>query len=240
MRIIIAEDEQRARRGLKNLIQMVSEECEVVADAPDGKKALELIKACKPEVVFTDIKMPYMDGIELIKEAKKNNDNIKFVIVSAYEEFQLAKQAISLGVTDYLVKPLIMEDVENVINKINNEIYDKKSEKDDKLNVHPIILKSLKIIEREYASPLSQKEIALRLGITAEYFCSLFAKEMNESFVKYMKRYRVEVAKALLKNGLENKDDVAAKVGYSDTKYFSKIFHEITGETVTEYMRNQI
>ena len=239
MRIIIVEDEQRARRGLKSLIQTVSDDCEVVADAADGQKALELIRKCKPEVVFTDIKMPYMNGLDLIREVRKENQKVKFVIVSAYEEFEFARQAISLGVTDYLVKPLIMDDVEQVISNIARK-EEEVSGDEQKENCHPLIRKSLKIIEREYASQLSQKELASRLGITAEYFCNLFAKEMNESFVKYLKRYRVDVAKTLLIQSGESRDDIAYKVGYTDTKYFAKVFRDVTGKTITEYVLENV
>ncbi len=235
MRIIIVEDEQRARRGLKSLLQMVSDDCEVVADASDGKKALELIRKCKPEVVFTDIKMPYMDGLELIREVRKEDTKTKFVIVSAYEEFDYARQAISLGVTDYLIKPIIMDDVEKVITNITRKDEVTKNEEKNE-NCHPLIRKSLKIIEKEYASQLSQKELAARLGITAEYFCNLFAKEMDESFVKYLKKYRIDVAKTLLTESNESRDDIAYKVGYTDTKYFAKVFRDVTGKTITEYI----
>ena len=70
MKIIIAEDESRARRGLKSLISSISEEYEVVAEASDGKQALELMQVVKPDVVFTDLKMPYMDGMDLIRGAQ--------------------------------------------------------------------------------------------------------------------------------------------------------------------------
>lgn len=67
MRIMIVEDEKRSSRGLKNLLLAVSDECEIVAEVSDGQRAFELIVCLQPDVVFTDIKMPYMDGISLIK-----------------------------------------------------------------------------------------------------------------------------------------------------------------------------
>lgn len=238
MRIVLVEDEQRARRGLKNLIQMVSDDCEVVADAADGEKALDIIRKCKPEVVFTDIKMPKMDGISLIKEVRKEDPDIKFVIVSAYEEFDYARQALSLGVTEYLVKPLIMEDVEKVVNKL--EQFEVKTEEhtQEAEEIHPLIKKTLKMIEKNYASHMSQKDVAAELNITPEYFSSLFAKEMGESYVKYIKKYRVGVAKSLLLHSDISKEEVAEKVGYTDTKYFGKVFHEVEGCSVSEFLHH--
>ena len=240
MRIVLVEDEQRARRGLKNLIQMVSDDCEVVADAADGEKALDIIRKCKPEVVFTDIKMPKMDGISLIKEVRKDNPDIKFVIVSAYEEFDYARQALSLGVTEYLVKPLIMEDIEKVVSKLEQGHVESVEQVQENEEVHPLIKKTLKMIEKNYASHISQKDVAAELNITPEYFCSLFAKEMGESYVKYIKKYRVEVAKSLLLHSDLSKEDVAAKVGYADSKYFGKVFHEVTGSSVSEFLHQNV
>ena len=115
MRIMIVEDEKRSSRGLKNLLLSISEECEIVAEASDGQKAFELILCLQPDVVFTDIKMPFMDGISMIKAVQaRGGVRTRFVIISAYEEFELARQAISLGVVEYLVKPLTLEDVEKV------------------------------------------------------------------------------------------------------------------------------
>lgn len=122
MRIMIVEDEKRSSRGLKNLLLAVSDECEIVAEVSDGQRAFELIVCLQPDVVFTDIKMPYMDGISLIKAIQtRGGTKAKFVIISAYEEFELARQAISLGVVDYLVKPLTLEDVEKVWRRLQEE-----------------------------------------------------------------------------------------------------------------------
>ena len=106
MRIMIVEDEQRARRGLRNLITTISDEYEIVAEASDGKQALELIHVLKPEIVFTDLKMPYMDGLSLIRAVHAMEISTQFVIISAYEEFDVARQAISLEGQDYLIKPV--------------------------------------------------------------------------------------------------------------------------------------
>ena len=84
MRIIIVEDEKRSSRGLKNLLLSISEECEVVAEVSDGQKAFELILCLQPDVVFTDIKMPIMDGISMIKAVQaRGGVKTRFVIISA-------------------------------------------------------------------------------------------------------------------------------------------------------------
>ena len=243
MRILIAEDEQRARQGLHRLITSISEDYNIIAEAADGKRALELIQVVKPEVAFVDIKMPYMDGISLIKAANSLGIQTKFVITSAYEEFETARQAISLGVTEYLVKPLIYDEVETVMKQLENLLKNKKWMPDLDIvkkypEAHPLVLKVLKIIGDSYASKLNQEELAKNLLVTPEYLSYIFHKDVGERFSKFLRAYRIEVAKTLLlQEGME-KEEVPYAVGFSDSKYFNKVFKDVSGETVAEFLKN--
>lgn len=239
MKLMIVEDEQRARRGLKNIILSVSSEHEIVAEAANGLNALELIKTLKPDVVFTDIKMPYMDGLTLIREVRKLGIETKFIIITAYEEFDYARQAITLGVTQYLVKPLIMEDIQEALATLEEkgevEVETRLGERYP--DAHPIIIRALKIIESSYSETLNQKELASELGISPEYFCSLFSKNVGESFVKFLRNYRIEIAKSLYSHSDIPKEEVPYRVGFTDEKYYSRIFKEVTGMSVGTYIR---
>ncbi len=244
MRILIAEDEQRARKGLKNLISSISDKYEIVSEAVDGKQALELMDVLKPDVVFTDLKMPRMGGMELICMAQEKGLQTKFVIISAYEEFEAARQALSLGVSDYLVKPITYEEVKDLILRLED---DKETgvplEKYEDLKsrypkAHPLVLKALRYIEHEYARKISQKALAEDLGISQEYFCYIFNKDIGENFSRFLKNYRIKVAKKLLTAGGISKEEVAYHVGFSDIKYFNKCFRETVGMSVNEFLRN--
>lgn len=102
---------------------------------------------------------------------------------------------------------------------------------------HPLVRKTLHIIEEGYASKLNQKELAQMLGISQEYLCYLFNKDVGEPFVKFVKKYRIETAKRLLASGRTTKDEVAYQVGFSDAKYFGRVFREVAGVSVAEYVR---
>ncbi len=245
MRVIIAEDEKRASRGLHSLLLAVSENCEVVAEAADGQKAFELIKILQPDVVFTDIRMPYMDGIDLIRAVRSQGLDTKFVIVSAYEEFDLARQAICLGVVDYLVKPLTMEDIRKVWERLEASVVGAfvcpedagGSLKSKYPDAHPLILKALDMLQSSYATKISQRELAEKLGISAEYFSFLFSRDIGANFARFLKEYRIEKAKELLDEGSVPTDQIPYSVGFSDPKYFYKCFKEVTGMKMTEYKR---
>jgi Response regulator containing CheY-like receiver domain and AraC-type DNA-binding domain len=243
MRILIAEDEQRARQGLRKLISSMSEAYEIVAEAADGKRALELMQVVKPEVVFTDIKMPYMNGIALIKAAHSMGIQARFVITSAYEEFETARQAISLGVTEYLVKPIMYDEVEEVMKRL--ELLLKNEQWIPDLDIvkkypdaHPLVAKVLKIIGHSYATKLNQEEIAKSLSVTPEYLSYIFHKDVGERFSKFLRAYRIEVAKTLLLQDGMIKEEIPYAVGFSDPKYFNKVFREVVGETITEFLKN--
>lgn len=246
MKIIIAEDEKRASRGLRNLLTMLSADAEVVAEATDGRQAFDLIKALKPDVVFTDIRMPFMDGISLIKAVRGYGMNVKFVIISAYEEFEYARQAISLGVVDYLVKPVTLDEAKEVWKRITEEKESESSGKgacgklrDDYSEAHPLVQKALDMIECGYAARISQKDMAEKLGISAEYFSFLFSRDVKENFSRFLRRYRIEKAKQLLDTGEVPRDQIPYSVGFSDPKYFYKCFKEETGVNITEYNRTK-
>lgn len=247
MRIIIVEDEKRASRGLKNLLTYISEDCEVIAEAPDGKKAFELIKILRPDVVFTDIKMPYMDGMSLIRAVRGQGMDVKFVIISAYEEFDLARQAIGLGVVDYLVKPLTLEDVEKVWARLkgdgnkaaSGEILVQQDLRKKYPDAHPLVLKALNIIQCSYATKINQKDLAEQLGISAEYFSFLFGRDVGENFSRFLRKFRIEKAKKLLDEGSVPMEEIPYSVGFSDPKYFYKCFKEETGVKMTEYIKTK-
>lgn len=242
MRILIAEDEERARRGLRSVLTSLSEDYEVVAEASNGKQALELLQILKPDVVFTDLKMPFLDGMGLIKAGIAAGVCTKYVIVSAYEEFEVARQAISLGVKEYLVKPVTYDELKDTMERLDEAQKGKpqlidKTLKERYPDVHPLVRKSLGFIEKGYSSKISQKELAANLGISQEYFCYLFNKDMGETFSHFLKNYRIEVAKKLLLNGELPKEEIPYSVGFSDSKYFNKVFREVEGCTMTKYVR---
>ena len=106
LKIFLAEDEVIVRETIKRMIPWEELGFELVGEAADGEMALPLLIRQKPDLLITDIKMPFMDGLTLAKLAKKELPELKIVILSGYDDFNYAKQAINIGVEDYLLKPI--------------------------------------------------------------------------------------------------------------------------------------
>ena len=123
IKILIVDDEGIERRGIKFLLKNIHIDEEVdICEASNGMDALECLKSGNIDILFTDIKMPFMDGMDLIKEVKNISLKCKIVIFSGYEEFEYAKFATKMGVINYILKPVDPEEFKSTIIKIINEI----------------------------------------------------------------------------------------------------------------------
>lgn len=130
IKVFLVEDEIIIRNGVKNSLQWEKEGYEFVGEASDGELAYPLILKEKPDILITDIRMPFMDGLELSRLVKAELPNIKILILSGYDEFQYAKEAIKIGVTDYLLKPVSAEKLLEVLRRVKESILQEREEKE--------------------------------------------------------------------------------------------------------------
>ena len=130
LKIFLAEDEVVIRETIKKMIPWEELGFELVGEAADGEMALPLLLRQKPDLLITDIKMPFMDGLTLARLAKKELPNLKIVILSGYDDFNYAKQAISIGVEDYLLKPITKKALIERLSEIRSRYEDEKTQKE--------------------------------------------------------------------------------------------------------------
>ena len=126
IKVFLVEDEIVMREGIKKNIPWESEGFEFVGDASDGELAYPLIQKSKPDILITDIKMPFMDGIELSRLVKKDMPDIKIIFLTGYDEFAYAKEAISIGVAEYLLKPITSAQLIEVLHKVEASILEER------------------------------------------------------------------------------------------------------------------
>lgn len=130
IKVFLVEDEMVIRRGIKNSIDWEKEGYIFCGEASDGELAYPMIIKEKPDILITDIRMPFMDGLELCKLVKKELPNIKILILSGYDEFDYAKEAIRQGVTEYLLKPISSGKLLEALNGVSESIRREKEDKD--------------------------------------------------------------------------------------------------------------
>lgn len=256
-RIVVVEDECLVRKGLVLTTPWETYDCQVVGEAENAAAGLELIKKLKPDLVITDIRMPLMDGIEMIRLIKEEFD-CEFLIISGYSEFEYAKQAVKLGVKDYLLKPIDDQELQQAISNIVAQIKKKKQVQkisdnfnegdqskikffqeqilENEVNSKAFyIQEAINYLKVHYQEEINIKDVAGILQISEGYLSRLFRTEINHTFVDYLTNLRIKKAMELLKDKTIKVYEVSSLVGYSDSRYFSVLFKKYVGVTPTEF-----
>ena len=148
-KVFLVDDEYRVKERLQNLTDWESTLFTFCGEASDGEMALSQINELKPDIVITDIQMPFMDGLELSTILKSTMPWIQIIIISGYDEFEYAKSALKIGVTDYLLKPIKFEELSRVLEKAIQKITEEK-EKSRKLLQMENRLNSIKTLQKDF------------------------------------------------------------------------------------------
>ncbi|MBR3503610.1 MAG: response regulator [Clostridia bacterium] len=121
-KVFLVDDEIVIREGIRNSFPWDETEYQLVGEAPDGEIALPMIRDTRPDILITDIRMPFMDGLALCRAVRRLMPWIGIVILSGYDEFEYARQAIQLGVKEYLLKPITARELRRVLDKVNADL----------------------------------------------------------------------------------------------------------------------
>src|SRR5512139_3240877 len=130
-KVFLVEDEIVAREGIRDNVDWIANGFDFCGEAPDGEIALPLLLTIKPDLLITDIKMPFMDGLQLCRIIRERLPTTKVIILSGHDEFEYAREAIRLGVTEYLLKPVTVQDLHQVLFRIYNQLEQEKKEHED-------------------------------------------------------------------------------------------------------------
>ena len=130
-RVLLADDEEEIRAGISRKIDWSSLGFALVGEAENGQEALELAEQLRPDVVLTDIKMPFMDGLELCRRLKQSLPAAKLVVFSGFDDFEYARQAIGMDVSEYILKPINAPELMDVLNKLKDQLDRQRLERRD-------------------------------------------------------------------------------------------------------------
>ncbi|MCR1898322.1 response regulator [Irregularibacter muris] len=257
IKVVVVEDEQLIRKGITLTTPWECFGCEVIGEGANGLQGKEMIERLKPDLVITDVRMPKMDGIQMLKELKDKVE-VEYIIISGYDDFQYAQQAIRLGVRDYLLKPVEDKEFFDTLQRVVEYIQYKKQQRKLKKNIHHLqqreikffkeylyqpessskdryVMESINYIKEFYREDISVKTAAEHLYISESYLSRLLKKKTGYTFGEYLTNYRIKEALKLLTHQELKVYEVAHAVGYSDGRYFSSIFKKNVGLTPTEF-----
>ena len=130
LKVFLVEDESIVREGLRNNIMWQQYGFQFAGEAGDGEMALPLIRKVQPDLLITDIKMPFMDGLALARIVSSEFPQMKILIISGYDDFEYARQAISVGVEQYLLKPITRFSMQKALMEIREKIENERAQKD--------------------------------------------------------------------------------------------------------------
>jgi len=249
IRVVVVEDEKMIRRGIIMTTDWQAFGCQVVGEAANAQDALKLIEEKKPQIVLTDIRMRGMTGIEMI-ESLGQDHNMHFIIISGYSDFEYARSALRLGVTDYLLKPFKDEELEKVLEKVTSEIHESENESNDlvldffeeypgkdRKEANRYVMQCIRCMEDGYMKDMTCLKISEELGISESYLAKLFKRETGYTFVDYLTHIRMKKAIHIMEKDHPKIYELAYLVGYNDAHYFSNIFKKVTGKSPSVYMR---
>jgi len=149
-KLILVDDEEEVRKGIIKRIDWASFGFDVPQEAENGREALDLIEDNVPDVVITDITMPIMDGLELSSIISRSYPSVKIVILTGFDEFKFAQQAIRYGVIDYILKPVIPENINELMTKLRKMIEEEVSQKEDINRLRSHYIKSLPVLREKF------------------------------------------------------------------------------------------
>lgn len=267
-KVVIIDDEPVIVEGLTRSIKWEKYHCEVVGTGFSGQEGLALFEELKPDIVFSDIRMPNMDGLSMIAAAKSQHPDMEITILTGFQDFEYARQAIQLGVTRFLVKPSKMDELQEAVEVMVKNLqakgfYDtisaagqsdadaeeaskeEGSKEDSGAEIEEteassfLVNNALKYMEEHYREKLKLQDVADQVYVSQWHLSKLLNRYKAQSFSDILNNIRIEKAKELLRDPSLRIGDIADMVGFLDMAHFSRVFKRQTGVSANEY-RNSL
>lgn len=243
--MVIIDDNKIAVEAISKSTRWERYGCYVSGTAYDGMSGLELIHDTVPDIVIIDIRMPGFDGLDVIKKIKGANKDIQFIIISGYSQFEYTQQAIRYGVSDYLLKPIMTEEMEQALQHVVDMLCNKAAEsvtgRMDSLQSRiyairlgqsgysSMVSQAIGYVDRNISRNISLSDVCDELLVSVSHFSKCFKKETGAGFSFYVTMVKMENARILLRNPKNRVNEVAYMLGYSDYAYFFQVFKKQFG-----------
>ncbi len=245
-KVVIIDDESIIVEGLKRVVDWGKFRCQVAAAGHDAASGAAAIRAYRPDIVFTDIKMPNEDGLTMLAGLKSEFPDMLVTVLTGYRDFEYAKEAISLGVARFLLKPSKMDELEEALTYMTG-VLDRRQPREE--GAVPTTAESAAgdtansflarqaygYIKEHYAEKISLQDVADHCYVSQWHLSKLLHKHLGAAFYDLLNGIRVEKAKGLLEDPSLRISEIAAIVGYADTAHFSRVFKKCVGLSAGDY-----
>ena len=255
-KVVIVDDEPIIVEGLSRVIKWQQYGCALVGTASSGAEGLELIRKENPDIIFSDIAMPGMNGLQMIAAIRVEHPHTMISILTGYRDFDYAQTAIRLGVCRFLLKPSNLSEIEEAIQFMVKELDEKmpllqKAEEKAEPAEEPvvendgsagsfIVKNALEYMEQNYREKFTLTELAEKMYVSQWHLSKLLNKHTKKSFSELLNEIRVKEAKELLKDPSLRVGDVAEMVGFLDIAHFSRVFKKYTNMSANEYRNTKL
>ncbi len=235
MRVLIVDDDmlicENVKSKLHRIVQDESLVCETANSVVEAKLS---IKACVPDILITDLNMPGISGLTLVKYAKTTYPNIHVYVLSGYDDYQLVRQAFLNGADDYLLKPMEIEELrQKVVEKaVQREKEEQNTGNDFEMKA------AISYIEENLTRNITMDEVAASIAMSYNYFSRRFKEFTGYSFPEYINLCRIDRSKSYLHDPSLKISDIAYKLGYNSASTFSKTFKKYEGCYPADYRNN--
>ena len=256
-KVVIIDDEPIIVEGLSRVIKWEQYGCCLAGTAGSGHEGLELISKVDPDIIFSDISMPGMDGLQMIAAIRVSHPNTMITILTGYREFDYAQTAIKLGVSRFLLKPSRLSELEEAVEFMvaslhereqlrkggEDETSEEKTEEDQENDSGAgsfIVKNALEYMEHHYAEKFTLTELAEKMFVSQWHLSKLLNKHTKKSFSELLNEIRIKEAKNLLHDPSLRVGDVAEMVGFLDIAHFSRVFKKHTNMSANEYRNKKL
>lgn len=239
-KVLLVEDERWVRLVLREVVKETELPFRIVHECGNGLEALDWLKENDVHLVLADVKMPVMDGLSFVEQVGALPGKPSIVFVSGHDDFHAARQALRWGVVDYLLKPVEAEEMAAVLRRW-------MAERDKKAAPAPppapaeeasMIDRVLQLIRAAPVHSLSLTDIAAKVHMNPSYLSQYFKQHTGTNFIDYIVGLRMEEARRLVACTTLRVSEIAERLGYNDTAYFSNAFKKATGQSPLDYRKN--
>lgn len=253
MKLLIVDDEIYAIQGILDSVDWSQLEFDEIVTANSYAQAVNQFIKEPADILLCDIEMPYGSGLELVEWVRENYPNTECIFLTCHDEFDFARQAVSLQALDYVLKPAEPEKIVKVLrkgievtrNKAKSHKYEEYGKRYvDELNRPAggetaaegnVVDEVKKYIQSNISETISVEEIAGRFYISSAHLSRLFKRQEGRTLIDYIINERMVLARELLEQDRLSITMVAAKVGFNNYSHFTKTFKKLYGETPREY-----